>query len=130
MQFFYSVNVKWSQLACINVLRMWFDFFWLDFGPGQLTSFMLILSYEDRFFRSQPSSKSTLPLTGLQHIQQCLIGWHIPLSLFDPLHWSIWMVHESGCLNPRPFSYESSALTTRPRLLALNMVWFVFTQLM
>jgi hypothetical protein len=35
-------------------------------------------------FISQPSSKPTLPLAGLQHMQQCQVGWNIPLSLFVP----------------------------------------------
>ncbi len=33
-------------------------------------------------FISQPSSKSTLPLAGLQHMQQCQVGWNIHLYLF------------------------------------------------
>ncbi len=45
-------------------------------------------------FRSQPSSKSTLLLAGLQHMQQCQVGWNIPLSLFAPGFWSKWMVPE------------------------------------
>ena len=63
-------------------------------------------------FISQPSSKSTLPLAGLQHMQQCQLGWNIPLSI---LFWSKCMVPENGLLsrglNPRPLSHEFSALT-------------------
>jgi hypothetical protein len=70
-------------------------------------------------FKSQPSSKSTLPFAGLQHMQQCQVNFH---SILAPKLWSKWMVHEngihSGGLNPWPLSHESSALTTRPRLLA------------
>jgi hypothetical protein len=44
---------------------------------------MFILSYEAGFFY-KPSSKSTLPLAGLQHIQQCQVGWNILLSLSAP----------------------------------------------
>jgi hypothetical protein len=37
-------------------------FFGLEFGPGQLTSFMFVLSYKAKYdFINQPSSKSTLP---------------------------------------------------------------------
>ncbi len=101
-------------------------FFFLDFGPGQLTSFMFILSYEAGFFISKPSSKSTLPWAGLQHMQQCQVGWNIPLSLTASCYWSKWMVHERWSSqwvkdsNPQPSSHESSALTTRPRLLAIT----------
>ncbi len=52
----------------------------LEFGPSQMTSFMFILSYDAGFFISQLSSKSTLPLVGLQQMQQCLVGSLIPLS--------------------------------------------------
>ncbi len=33
-------------------------------------------------FISQPSSKYTLPLAGLQQMQQCQVGWNIHLHLF------------------------------------------------
>ncbi len=42
-------------------------------------------------FVSQPSSKSTLPFAGLQHMQQCQVNFH---SIFASMLWSKWMVHE------------------------------------
>ncbi len=77
-------------------------------------------------FISQPSSKSTLPFAGLQHMQQCQVNFH---SIFTSMLWSKWMVHEKwssqGGLNPRPLSCESSALTTRPQLLPLSIRFFI-----
>ncbi len=70
----------------------------LDFGQGLRTSFMFILSCEVAFI-SQLASKSILPLAGLQHMQQCHLGWSIPLSLFAPRFWFKWMVSGS---NSRP----------------------------
>jgi hypothetical protein len=74
-------------------------------------------------FINQPSSKSTLPLARLQHMQYCQVGWDIPISLFAPSFWSKWMAPEKwslqwGGLNLWNFIHESSAFTTRPRLLA------------
>ena len=53
-------------------------------------------------------------------MQQCQVNF--PLSFvpgFDPNEWCLKNGLLSGGLNPRPLSHESSALTTRPRLLAL-----------
>ncbi len=41
------------------------------------------------------------------------------LQVFDPNEWCLKNGLLSGGLNPRPLSHESSALTTRPRLLAI-----------
>ncbi len=66
------------------------------------------------YFISQPSSKSTLPFAGLQHMQQCQVKFHsIFASCFDPNEWCMKKGLHSGGLNPRPLSHESSALTTR-----------------
>jgi hypothetical protein len=52
----------------------------LDFGPGQLTSFMFILRYE-------------APISSIiQHMKKWQVGWNIPLSFlllhaFDPNKW-------------------------------------------
>jgi hypothetical protein len=70
-------------------------------------------------FISQPFSKSTLPFAGLQHLQYArLISIQFLLPCFDPNEWCMKNGLHSGGLNPRPLSYESSALTTRPQLLA------------
>ena len=44
---------------------------------------------------------------------------------FDPNKWCLKNGLHSGCLNPGPLSHESSALTTRPRLLAYLPCLFV-----
>ncbi len=44
-------------------------------------------------FISQPSSKTTLPFAGLQHMQQCQVKFH---SIFASMLWSKWMLHENG----------------------------------
>jgi hypothetical protein len=53
----------------------------LDFGPVQLASFMFILSYKGGFYKP---TVLKVPLVGLQHMQQCQVGWNIPLSLLAP----------------------------------------------
>ncbi len=65
------------------------------------------------------SSKSTLPFAGLQHMQQCQVRvFHNFVPSFDPNEWCLNNGLHSGGLNPGPLCHESSALTTRPRLLA------------
>jgi hypothetical protein len=39
---------------------------------------------------------------------------------FDPIEWCLKNGRHSGGSNSQPFSHKSSALTTRPRLLASN----------
>jgi hypothetical protein len=64
-------------------------------------------------FISQPSTNSTLPFAGLQHMQQCQVTYcTIMLSCF----WSELMVHDKWSLqrgrdsNPQPIGRESSPL--------------------
>ena len=52
-------------------------------------------------------------------MQQCQVNFHLIFAPgFDPNEWCLKNGLLSGGLNPRPLSHESSALTTRPRLLA------------
>jgi hypothetical protein len=87
-------------------------------------------------------------LTSLQFIQYCVAGFYKPtilqspcshlwdystcyndmlefLTIFvpslDPNEWCLKNGLHSGGLNPGPLGHESSALTTRPQLLALEM---------
>ena len=48
-------------------------------------------------------------------MQQCQVNFQ---PIFAPNEWCLKNGLLSGGLNPRPLSHESSALTTRPRLLA------------
>ena len=103
--------------------RFLFFFVW-EFGPGQLTSFHFILMKLD--FISLPSSKSTLPFAGLQHMQQCnarLISTRFLLPCFDPNEWCMKNVLHSVGLNPRPLSHESSALNCHEGLYLDKMVF-------
>jgi hypothetical protein len=53
-------------------------------------------------------------------MQQCQLNFHFILAPgFDPNEWCLKNGLLSGILNPRPLSHESSALITRPRLLAI-----------
>ena len=53
--------------------------------------------------------------------QQCQVNFYLIFALgFDPNEWCLKNGLLSGGLNPQPLSHESSALTTRPRLLALE----------
>jgi hypothetical protein len=41
-------------------------------------------------FISQPSSNSTLPFAGLQHMQQCQVNFHLIFAPgFDPNEWCL-----------------------------------------
>ncbi len=89
--------------------------------PGQLTGFFILSLVIKLHFISQPPSKSTLPFAGLQHMQKCQANLYsnFLLPYFNPNEWCRENgLHNCG-LNPRPLSHESSALTTRPRLLVL-----------
>jgi hypothetical protein len=64
--------------------------------------------------------KVYLLFAGLQHMQQCQVNFHLIFAPgFDPNEWCLKNGLLSGGLSPRPLSHESSALTTRPWLLAL-----------
>jgi hypothetical protein len=52
-------------------------------------------------------------------MQQCQVRvFHEFVPSFDPIEWCLKNGLHSGGSNSQPFSHESSALTTRPRLLA------------
>ncbi len=65
-------------------------------------------------FISQPSSKSTLPLARLQHMQQCQVGWNIPLSLFAAGFWSTWMVSKTWSSQWGVWTHDLSAVSLLP----------------
>ncbi len=94
----------------------------MDFGPDQLTSSKVI----KLDFISQPSSKSTLPLAGLEYMQE-----HSIISLCSMLLIQIIggfkIVSSVGGLCPRPLSHESSALISRTRLLWLGKCFFIIS---
>jgi hypothetical protein len=75
-----SIIVSKKLITSSNVKSV--TIFMWEFGPGQLTSFHFILMKLD--FISNPSSKSTLPFAGLQHMQQCQLRV-FPQFLFQAL---------------------------------------------
>ena len=58
-------------------------------------------SYEAGFYKPTVL-KVNLLLAGLQHMQECLVGWNIPLfflvQTFDPNEWCLKMVSSVGGL--------------------------------
>ncbi len=77
-----------------------------------------ILSYEGGF-KKPTVFKINPPF--LQDYSICnkarIISTQFLLHAFDPNEWCLKDGLHSGGLNPRPLSHESSALSTRPRLL-------------
>ncbi len=62
--------------------------------------------------------KSTLPYSGLQHMQQFQVRLALSFALpMLSIKWCLINSPTSGDLNPRPSSRESSALTTTLQLL-------------
>jgi hypothetical protein len=98
-----------------------FFFFFLDFGLSQLTSASLqfIHCHVAGFY------KPTIPQSPPSHLQDYSICNNARLEFstifvpsFDPIEWCLKNgLHRRGS-NSQPFSHKSSALTTRPRLLA------------
>ncbi len=68
-----STSIRLKKTPNRNPLKY---IFLVNFGSCQLTSFMFIFSYEAKFCTSKSSSKYTLPLEGLQHMQQCQVVWN------------------------------------------------------
>jgi hypothetical protein len=59
-------------------------------------------------------------------MKQCQVRvFHNFVPSFGPNEWCLKNSLHSGVLNPGPLGHESSALTTRPRLLAnqINNLW-------
>ena len=88
-----SSKEKWILKKIFNIIKpnVLFPnliFLW-EFCPGQLKIFYFILMKLE--FISQPSSDSTLPFAGLQHMQQCHFNFY---PSFASILWSKWMVHE------------------------------------
>ncbi len=104
-----------------------FFFFLLDFGLSRLTSLQFIQYHVAGFY------KLTIPQSPPSHLQD-YNTWNnarlefstIFVPSFDPNESCLKNGLHSGGLNPGPLGHESSALTTRPRLLALmtSLIWF------
>ncbi len=97
----------------VNVL------FFLDFRLSWLTSLQFIQYHVAGFY------KPTIPQSSPSHLPEYSICNNARLEFstifvpsFDPNEWCLKNGLPSGGLNPGPLSHDSSALTTRPRLLA------------
>ncbi len=96
-------------------------FLFCFFGLNQLTSLQFILYHVAGFY------KLTIPQSPPSHLQDYSTCNNARLEFstifvpsFDPNEWCLKNGLHSGGLNPGPLGHESSALTTRPRLLTLN----------
>ncbi len=101
-------------------------FFTLDFGLSRLTSLQFIQYHVAGFY------KPTIPQSPPSHLRDYSTCNNARLEFstifvpsFDPNEWCLKNGLHSGCLNPGPLSLESSALTTRPRLLALRWLCLI-----
>ena len=112
-----KVHIAKIQWQLFNVIT----FFLLDFGLSQLTSLQFIQYHVAGFY------KPTIPQSPPSHLQDYSICNNARLKFstifvpsFDPNEWCLKNGFHNGGLNSRPLGHESSALTTRPRLLALK----------
>jgi hypothetical protein len=103
----------------IILLLFFFIFFCLDFGLSRLKSLQFIQYHVAGFY------KPTIPQSPPSHLQDYSICNNARLEFstifvpsFDPNEWCLKNGLHSGGLNPGPLGLGSSALTTRPRLLA------------
>ena len=109
------------QILCLTYPNLFF-FFLLDFDLSRLTSLQFIHYHLAGFY------KPTIPQSPPSHLWDYSTCNNARLEFstifvpsFDPNEWSVKNGLHSGGLNPGPRSHESSALSTRPRLLAYKV---------
>ena len=101
------------------IKRLQMNFFLLDFGLSRVTSLQFIQYHVAGFY------KLTIPQSPPSHLRDYSTCKNARLEVFhkflfqafDPNEWCLKNGLHSGGLNPRPLGHESSASTTRPRLL-------------
>jgi len=90
----------------------------LDFGLSQLTtSLQFILYHVAGFYKPTIPQSPPYHFAGLQHMQQCRA--RVSPNFVPSYEWCLKNGLHSGGVNLGPLGHESSALTTRPWLLAL-----------
>jgi hypothetical protein len=107
------------------------NFFFLDFSLSQLTSLQFILYHVARFYKPNIPQSPPLP----PYLQDYSIRNNDRLEFstnfvptFDPNERCMKNSFHSGGFNLGPLGLESSALTTRPQLLAYTIaVFFVLS---
>ncbi len=116
-------NLKVIKIGKPNILLMFFFFFFffLDFGLSRLTSLQFIQYHVAGFYKPtiRHSTPSLLQDYSICNNARLEFSTNFCSKLFDPNEWCLKNGLHSGDSNSQPFSYESSALTTRPRLLAI-----------
>ncbi len=122
---FHPINI-FSQ-CCLN---FYYFFFLLDFGLSQLTSLQFIQYHVAGFY------KPTIPQSPPSHLWDYSTCNNARLEIstifvpsFDPNEWCLKNSLYSGGLNPEALSHESSALSTRPRQLALKFFTLYFLKI-
>jgi hypothetical protein len=120
--FILNVSLLFSLIK--PMLRRWtstnFKFlFFGGVGLSRLTSLQFIQYHVAGFY------KPTIPQSPPSHLRDYSTCNNARLEFstifvpsFDPYEWCLKNCLHSGGLNPGPLGHESSALTTRPRLLA------------
>ena len=121
---FNQLNYEWVNSRSNLLIYRWKTqlIFCLDFGPRQLKNFIIILSYESGFYKPT-ALKVHPPISGITafatmpgRLEHSSISFCSRLLIQMNGAWK--MVSSVGGLNPWAFRHESSALTTRPWLLA------------
>jgi hypothetical protein len=109
----------WNTVHETSFLQI---FFLLDFGLSRLTSLQFIQYHVVGFY------KPTIPQSPPSHLRDYSTCNNARLEFstifvpsFDPNKWCLKNGLHSGGLNPGPLGHESSALTTRPWILALQI---------
>ncbi len=112
--------------TCTVIRQIVSSFFLLNFVLSRLTSLQFIQYHVAGFY------KPTIPQSPPSHLRDystCnsarLEFSTIFVPSFDPNEWCLKNGLHSQGLNPGPLSHLSSALTTRPRLLAFNKLFAV-----
>jgi hypothetical protein len=115
------LNSKYNISESLPSLFLFFSFF-LDFGISRLTSLHFILCHVAGLY------KPTIPQSPPSHLWDYSTCNSARLEFstkfvqnFDPNEWCLKNGLRSGGLNTGPLGHESSALTTRPRLLTQSV---------
>jgi hypothetical protein len=127
-RFFFVIFLMLDMLLKIQSIRNFYLL--LDFGLSRLTSLQFIQYHVAGFY------KPTIPQSPPSHLRDNSTCNNARLEFstifgpsFDPNEWCLKNGLHSGGLNPGPLGHESSALTTRPRLLTYNqsenLVFFI-----
>ncbi len=122
--FKYTQNESGKVVKCKVQNTKYVFFFFLDFGLSRLTSLQFIQYHLAGLY------KPTIPQSPPSHLRDystcnnARLEFSIIFVLsFDPNEWCLKNGLRSGGLNPGPLGHESSALTTRPWLLAFKYVF-------